>query len=88
VVVMGHTHLARQIKFSTGGTYINTGTWADILRIPFAALDKSGVTANAALETFLLDLKQDRRRNPVLNYADLHIEPDGHVSHAELAPAF
>jgi predicted phosphodiesterase len=32
VVVMGHTHLARDIKL-TGGWYLNTGTWADIIRI-------------------------------------------------------
>lgn len=33
VVVAGHTHLARAISYN-GGYYLNTGTWADLMRIP------------------------------------------------------
>lgn len=39
-VVMGHTHLAREIKVKDGW-YINTGTWADLISLDRALLDDS-----------------------------------------------
>lgn len=33
VVIMGHTHLARNIAMENGGRYINTGTWADLIQV-------------------------------------------------------
>lgn len=86
VVVMGHTHLARRIEFPEGGTYINTGTWADIIRVPSAAL-ADGERADMALEAFLLGLKQGRGRTCVPTYADLRIEADGRASRAQLLHA-
>lgn len=38
VVLFGHTHLPKEMRLPSGATYINTGTWADVLRIPAAAL--------------------------------------------------
>ena len=32
-VIAGHTHLARTVSYR-GGYYINTGTWADLMKIP------------------------------------------------------
>ncbi len=35
IMVAGHTHLARAIP-RNGGYYLNTGTWADLMRLPAA----------------------------------------------------
>jgi len=40
-VIFGHTHLAKQVALP-GGTYINTGTWADVLPFPATILDADG----------------------------------------------
>lgn len=39
LVIMGHTHLARDVKFKNGGRYFNTGTWADLIHVDQAALN-------------------------------------------------
>lgn len=54
-VVFGHTHHAKDHPLAGGGRYLNSGTWADLMRFPDAALDPHVETARAALETFLLD---------------------------------
>ena len=36
IVVFGHTHLAKRVGLGGGGTYLNTGTWADLMRMPAA----------------------------------------------------
>jgi hypothetical protein len=42
-IVMGHTHLARDQKLSGGGRYLNSGTWADLIRLPAdGVFDRSG----------------------------------------------
>ena len=33
-VVFGHTHLAKQVPLAGGAVYLNTGTWADLMRLP------------------------------------------------------
>lgn len=33
-VVLGHSHLARDVELAGGRRYLNTGTWANLLRIP------------------------------------------------------
>ncbi len=33
-VVMGHTHLAKRVQLTSGGYYLNSGTWADLIRVP------------------------------------------------------
>jgi len=37
-VVFGHTHLAKRVSLPSGGFYLNTGTWADLLRVPPEAI--------------------------------------------------
>jgi UDP-2,3-diacylglucosamine pyrophosphatase LpxH len=81
VVVMGHTHLARHIGPRDKATYINTGTWADVVRAPEEAM-RDG--ADEALEEFLRDLLNDKRPNYVPTYGDLRIEANGEVSRAQL----
>ena len=91
VVVMGHTHLAREVRFSEG-LYLNTGTWADIVRVPAAALavvDESAKVPEPAvdaldhLDRFLRTLiNDDGSRRFVLTWADLRVEADGRVTEA------
>ena len=84
VVVMGHTHLARHIGPADRASYINTGTWADVVRVPPATLADG---ADRELEGFLRDLKEDARPPPAPTYADLRVDADGAVSRARLMPA-
>lgn len=50
-VVFGHTHHAKSVTLSTGATYLNTGTWARLMRFPNALLDDDD-QARAALDAF------------------------------------
>ncbi|HYO51685.1 hypothetical protein [Archangium sp.] len=81
-VVMGHTHLARQLGEAKRANYINTGTWADVVRVPVGALEDEGT-----LEVFLRDLHTDRLRDSPRTYADLRVEADGRVMRATLERA-
>jgi UDP-2,3-diacylglucosamine pyrophosphatase LpxH len=79
-VVMGHTHLARHVGPPDRARYINTGTWADVVRVPTAAMDD-----DEALQAFLADLHADRRPEVPATWADIRLEADGRVGHARLA---
>ncbi len=84
-VVMGHTHLARHVGPAEKATYINTGTWADLVTVPAAVLADG---ADAALEAFLVNLVKDQGvRSFVPTYADLRVEVDGTVARAALRDA-
>ena len=87
VVVMGHTHLARHIGPAERATYINTGTWADCIRVPEQVLAE-GPEALAALPDFLRRLLQDENvRSRCPTYADIRVAPDGQVQQARLEVA-
>jgi UDP-2,3-diacylglucosamine pyrophosphatase LpxH len=60
-IVMGHTHLARHIGPQNQATYINTGTWADVVRLPSSALNP-GFEGLLILEQFLQRLMADEVR--------------------------
>ncbi len=79
-VVMGHTHLARHVGPADRAGYVNTGTWADVVRVPKAAMEDDG-----ALQAFLLELHEDRRPEVPATYADVRLGRDGAVEQARLA---
>jgi UDP-2,3-diacylglucosamine pyrophosphatase LpxH len=81
VVVMGHTHLARQLGSAERGTYINTGTWADVIRVPNGALADGG---GPELERFLMGLRAGEYRTCPATCASLRVEANGTVSEARL----
>lgn len=58
-VVMGHTHLARDIELPGGGRYLNTGTWADLMRMPAAVL-QAGAAGRSELRALVEALKARR----------------------------
>lgn len=80
-VIMGHTHLPRQREYR-GGTYINSGTWIDRIRVPRQALDD---TTGEQLAEFLAQLLVAGGVPPIPpTYADLTIDPEGRVTRATL----
>ncbi len=53
-ILFGHTHLARRIALPNGGTYFNSGTWADLMTFPQSILDNPNKQhALDQLETFI-----------------------------------
>ena len=86
VVVMGHTHLARDIALPGEGRYLNTGTWADLIRIDKALLADTD-DARAALSGWLQKLAGNRLdgiREHMPRYADVEVDDAGHVRSARL----
>lgn len=84
VVVMGHTHQARRYPQGTPlAEYINTGTWADLVRVPNEALATTDA-GRADLEQWLRDLHADRVRALVPTWAELRVEADGALTVADL----
>ena len=56
VVIFGHTHLAKEVPLGHA-TYLNTGAWADLMRIPQEILSTSPDLATSHLEHFVNALK-------------------------------
>jgi UDP-2,3-diacylglucosamine pyrophosphatase LpxH len=81
VVVMGHTHQARHIGSDMKAFYINTGTWADVVRVPGILLEQG---TDTELTRFLQELRTQPRRQFQPAYADLRVEADGSVTEARL----
>jgi UDP-2,3-diacylglucosamine pyrophosphatase LpxH len=87
-VVFGHTHLAKQITWPcTQGhevTYINTGTWADIITIPLEALAKGA--SSKEFNGFMKDIESnniDKYLTRYLSYAEIQLD-GGKVTSAQL----
>ncbi|MDI3283501.1 hypothetical protein [Polyangium sp. 15x6] len=59
-VIFGHTHLPKAVDLGRGRMYLNSGTWADTMRVPSALLDAEGPEAMAMLRDFLSDLAANR----------------------------
>ena len=59
VIVFGHTHHAKRIDLGDGATYLNTGTWADLMRIPQAIFEPDEAAARSAFGDFMVQLKTD-----------------------------
>jgi UDP-2,3-diacylglucosamine pyrophosphatase LpxH len=86
-VVFGHTHHARRMTLPGGCTYFNSGTWAELMRVPDAIVRGDDAAALAAVEEFLQaldrnDLESFRWFRPT--YVRMQLSPAGHISEAEL----
>jgi UDP-2,3-diacylglucosamine pyrophosphatase LpxH len=75
-VVFGHSHLARDVDLGSGRRYLNTGTWANLLRIPGEVLSdqSAGHDALAMWVEQLRDNQLDIWFRPT--YARLDIADD------------
>jgi UDP-2,3-diacylglucosamine pyrophosphatase LpxH len=82
LVVMGHTHQARQLDFP-GGRYINTGTWSDQIRVPDAVREEGGTTELARFLRELVLNKCPRVLNATAAFFD--VEQNGSVRNARLS---
>ena len=85
-ILMGHTHLARSGGPKDKATYINTGTWADLVTIPEDAVT-GGQETLGVFEDFLRRLWQDQARIWMPTYADVQLQADGAVMSARLCKA-
>jgi hypothetical protein len=77
VVVFGHTHHAKRVSIG-GASYLNTGTWADLMRLPPAVYAGSDAAGLAALEAFLKDVAANqigRYRRQVATFARVVVGP-------------
>lgn len=91
-VVFGHTHLARSLPLVAGdregraGRYLNSGTWADLMRVPDAVFSDDPRAASAALHA-LVEAIRDQRLDQVIwqrpTYVQLLVE-DGRVREASV----
>ena len=85
-VVFGHTHLARNVALPSGGRYLNSGTWADVMRVPDAVLGPDPKRARAALKDLVADIRARRFQSLIWQrptYARLEVEGD-HVKAASV----
>ncbi len=79
VIVFGHTHLVKKVTLPDA-VYLNSGTWADIIRLPDSLLQADAAVAKAELAAFADDLAHNHLANwrkPVATYVrvDLTGEP-------------
>jgi UDP-2,3-diacylglucosamine pyrophosphatase LpxH len=81
VVVYGHTHLAKRVSLEKSGgalpVYLNTGTWADLMRVPNSIWDSNADRARDALTAFVADLENNSLeswRRSVPTYAKIDLQ--------------
>lgn len=82
-IVFGHTHLAKKIDLGDGRTYLNSGTWADLIRFPPEILSGSPDESLAKLREFVDDLKDGRLSRWIVfqpSYVRLDVGTDGRVT--------
>jgi UDP-2,3-diacylglucosamine pyrophosphatase LpxH len=85
VVVYGHTHLPKRIPLGDA-VYLNTGTWADLMRVPDGVWVANEAAARQALDAFVGDLAQNelsRWRRPLPTYALIELDGD-RITHANV----
>ncbi len=86
-VVFGHTHMPKRIGLPSGGWYLNSGTWADVLQFPREILSGTRDEALAKLQEFTqLMIKGDFSEWTIFQptYVRLDVGGDGAVANAEL----
>jgi UDP-2,3-diacylglucosamine pyrophosphatase LpxH len=89
-VIFGHTHQAKQVDLGDGRWYLNSGTWADVLRFPLEILNLPDAEALVHLQAFVDQMKAGNFTNLTLfqpTYVRLDIDDNGKVSKAELCEA-
>ncbi|MEZ9965240.1 metallophosphoesterase [Vibrio splendidus] len=77
-VILGHTHLPKQIMISNDMNYINTGTWADTMRIPERVL--AGSEISEEFQEFIENLSNNKIDDYIdrcLTYAEVELEVVG-----------
>lgn len=86
-VVFGHTHMPKRISLPSGGWYLNSGTWADVLQFPAEVISGSRDEALAKLQQFTqLMIKGDFTEWTTFRptYVRLDVADNDTVANAEL----
>lgn len=86
VVVFGHTHLAKRVVVGNS-VYINTGTWANLIRFPYEILDQPRDQAIGALQQFAEKLSRGELKDEIRHiptYACIDLAADGTLESATL----
>lgn len=60
VVSYGHTHLAKRIPIGPDAVYLNSGTWADLMRVPETLFSDDILATREQMKGFLDDLRANR----------------------------
>lgn len=87
VVVFGHTHLAKRIHLENGALYLNTGTWADVMRIPEAVYNGNEAAGMQALSSFLNDVERNNVtgfRRQIGTFARIELDDHDQVLSADV----
>ncbi|MBM4260759.1 MAG: metallophosphatase [Deltaproteobacteria bacterium] len=81
VVVYGHTHLAKHVRLGANSdampVYLNSGTWADLMRMPDAIWQADADRAASALTAFVAELESnalDNWRRGVPTYVKIDLD--------------
>ena len=86
-VVFGHTHMAKRIPLASGGFYLNSGTWADVMEFPRDLLSAPRDEALTRLGAFVQHLIDGDFSAYALfrpTYVRLALGADNRVATAEL----
>lgn len=86
-IAFGHTHLAKQVPLGAGACYLNSGTWADLIRLPEDCTDADTAVAYPAIENLLARLKANDLEGLIETmptYLHVRVASTGAVTHARL----
>jgi UDP-2,3-diacylglucosamine pyrophosphatase LpxH len=86
-VVFGHTHIARKVDLGDGRSYLNSGTWADLIIFPKEIVSGTNEEALPKLREFVADLKESRLSrwiNFIPTYVRLDIDDSSRVVSTEV----
>jgi UDP-2,3-diacylglucosamine pyrophosphatase LpxH len=79
VVLYGHTHLVKRVPLGKVGVYLNSGTWADLIRVPNGVWGDDTSRAEKLLNEFVNHLEADeveQWRRSVPTYARIELDSD------------
>lgn len=89
VVVMGHSHVAKLIPVRSG-SYVNTGAWCDLMKVPASCLDPTAKGLAQFREWLQLiasdQISELRYSDP--HYADITLDADGKIVNHQILRNF
>lgn len=86
VVLFGHTHLAKKVQVGDS-LYLNTGTWADLIKFPYQELDEEFNSSQQWLTKFVHDMENGQLQSYIVqipSYAYVELSEDGNVLSADI----
>jgi UDP-2,3-diacylglucosamine pyrophosphatase LpxH len=83
VIVFGHTHLVKRVLLNPtdkGVVYLNSGTWADIIKVPESILSGNKAEAMQELDKFATDMEAGQLegwRTQLPTFVKIHLDAGG-----------